>query len=426
MRTGRVLDFRNYFQINEDDAASKPSPAENAVDQIVNNFFMGYTLAIGIMDEYKGVKSDFDKIMNADGKDKGNAMKDILISLAKEAKKYGNEVVTGITDMGQDISDAFELAIGTDEGKKSLVKIDKSIYTKVSDYQQKLIDQYKNSPKLEVAKDNNSYQMEEQGHLFEKNLFVDERDSLISQINPKKAQVDDMIKHAAPEFKSRYQEISNKYQSDLDNLHKDEFWSGMKRRGRKDELEKIAGNINQNVEDYNTISSDIVKKLGIDTQVTDKLKDFSNNLLKVSDLIQKAKDLEAKNKSEEDKKTDEKKADEAKANAEKNTFVEIKSGTVDKANIAKGNANSDKIKEAQTIMNTMLSKENQIVADGQYGKKTESAIRTISTIFKPVLPDLFQNIDGKSLTPEFRKFLDTMNKPETKDKLKTIFPSTQK
>ena len=115
MGTGRVLDFRNYFQINEDETSEKLNPAENAVNQIVDNFFMGYTLAIGVIEDYKGVKSDFDKIMNAEGKDKGKAMMDIMISLAKASSKYGNEVVTGLTDMGQDINDAFNLAIETEK-----------------------------------------------------------------------------------------------------------------------------------------------------------------------------------------------------------------------------------------------------------------------------------------------------------------------
>ena len=144
-----------------------------------------------------------------------------------------------------------------------------------------------------------------------------------------------------------------------------------------------------------------------------------------------AKALETLNKQEEeqiqqtgDEKEDDKKKDDKKEDDVK--YEEIKSGNVEKSNISKDpakNKNMEKIKEYQEKMNSILPTNDKgekmsIKADGQYGGNTEKAIQKISAIYGSLVPEI-KDLDGKSMTPDFIKFITKFE--DNKDKIAQMF-----
>jgi len=65
-----------------------------------------------------------------------------------------------------------------------------------------------------------------------------------------------------------------------------------------------------------------------------------------------------------------------------------------------------------------MGDKKKIKADGLYGKGTEAAIKSIASRFEALVPDL-KGLDGKSMTPEFLKFIEKYE--ENKDKVADLF-----
>ena len=113
---------------------------------------------------------------------------------------------------------------------------------------------------------------------------------------------------------------------------------------------------------------------------------------------------------EEGKKGEEKKEEEKK---DEKKYDEIKSGNVEKDNLSKKGKNFEAIKKSQEKLNQFLDTKEKIKADGLYGKGTEEAIKKVASKFSSIIPE-FKDLDGKSLTPEFLKFLDKYEENKTK------------
>ena len=120
-------------------------------------------------------------------------------------------------------------------------------------------------------------------------------------------------------------------------------------------------------------------------------------------------------KEEDAKKEEEKKE---KKKGDEKSYEEVKSGNVDKENLTKKGKNFENIKKYQEKLNTFLGDKEKIKADGLYGKGTEAAIKSISSKFSSLIPEL-KGADGKSMTPAFLKFLDKYE--ENKDKVAALF-----
>jgi hypothetical protein len=176
----------------------------------------------------------------------------------------------------------------------------------------------------------------------------------------------------------------------------------------------------------NDATSKFTTQLKIDKDVTDSLtvvNDKANDIkTKATELVNqqvaaeaKKKEDEAKKKAEEGKKDEEKKED-------KDAPKEIKSGSVDKANLKKSGENYQAIKDFQGKLNSLLPKDQQIKADGGYGTNTEKAITRIAKMIGSVTgEDLVKATeDGKKLTPEFQKMVINFNDPKKQEEMKKI------
>jgi len=449
----KVLDFRSYHRINEDDSTEKgETKTSGAVDQILNLFFQAYGGLVTKIGDYKDAANDLTGVAKeADPAKKGQAMLDVLTKVAGKVDPKYKEAANQLIVAAKRIKEAYDSAIQTDEGKKALDKIKDDIYDRIIGFLDSLKAAAKSAPKVEAKKedakkensdddddDDTSYEdetgskvastmeswvEEDHLHLFEKNTFTDDRDEIIKDITPQITLAKDLSKNpASPDLGAKYKSIASsleKLQSELSQGN-EEAWKKMKRRERKERIAAIQDEVKKYKEELVTVSMNAVKNLGIDKNVFAKISQAMELIKGSIDLMDKVDKAEMeKAKKDEEEEAKKKEDEEAAESKDTETFDEIKSGSSDGKNLQKKGPNFDKIKAAQEKINTLLPEKEKIKADGLYGTNTEKAIVKIASMFKPLAPDLLANADGKSLTPEFQQFLSKLEK--NKDKIAGLF-----
>ena len=414
MPTNRVLDYRSYHKLNEADEAGSIS----AADQMIDLFMQAYGALVTKIGDYKEAGKDLTAV--ADSDNKGQGMLSAIIKIAgKVDPKYKQAAVEMIV-AGKRLKDAYDTLLKSDE--KAADKIKDTIYKKTIAYITQLGETAKEAPKVEKQedKDNNSLENEEQDHLhlFEKNTFTDEREEIVKKITPIYSQVVYLAKNSPVEsLKGECVTIAKELKGYYDLLSNEKEWEGMKRRERKDKLEEILGKVNDVPARMNEIQGKALIKLGIDSKVQEKIKsamDLINKAIETLNVKEEVAIAKEAGKEEEDKKEEDKKEEEK----DEKSYDEIKSGNVDKDNLTKKGKNFESIKKYQEKLNTFLGDKEKIKADGLYGKGTEGAIKSISSKFSSLIPDL-KGLDGKSMTPAFLKFVDKYE--ENKDKVAALF-----
>ena len=417
MPTNRVLDYRSYHKLNEADEAGSIS----AADQMIDLFMQAYGALVTKIGDYKDAGKDLTAVADADNK--GQGMLDAINKIAGKVDPKYKESATEMVVAVKKLKEAYDTLLKTDE--KAADKIKDTIYKKAIAYISQLGQTAKEAPKIEKKedKDNNSLETEEQGHLhlFEKNTFTDEREELVKKITPIYSQVVYLAKNSPDEtLKGECVKIAKELKGDYDLLSDEKAWEGMKRKERKNKLEEILGRVNAVPARMNDIQGKALVKLGIDVKVQGSIKSAMDLINKAIETLNKQEEVaivkdagkeEDAKKEEEEKKDDEKKGDDKK-------YDELKSGNADKENLTKKGKNFEAIKKYQEKLNTLLGDKEKIKADGLYGKGTEGAIKSISSKFSSLIPEI-KDLDGKSMTPAFLKFLDKYE--ENKDKVAALF-----
>jgi hypothetical protein len=350
-------------------------------------------------------------------------MLDAINKIAGKVDPKYKESATEMVVAVKKLKEAYDTLLKTDE--KAADKIKDTIYKKAIAYISQLGQTAKEAPKIEKkdGKDNNSLETEEQGHLhlFEKNTYIDEREELVKKITPVYSQVVYLAKNSPDEtLKGECVKIGKELKGYYDLLSDEKAWEDMKRKERKNKLEEILGKVNEIPARMNDIQGKALVKLGIDVKVQGSIKSAMDLINKAIETLNKQEEVaivkdagkeEDAKKEEEDKKEDEKKGDDKK-------YDELKSGNADKENLTKKGKNFEAIKKYQEKLNTLLGDKEKIKADGLYGKGTEGAIKSISSKFSSLIPEI-KDLDGKSMTPAFLKFLDKYE--ENKDKVAALF-----
>jgi len=414
MSKNRVLDYRSYHKINEADEAGSIS----AADQIIDLFMQAYGSLVTKIGDYKDAGKDLTEVANADNK--GQGMMDAINKIAGKVDPKYKEASASMVLAGKKLKEAYEILIKSDE--KAEEKIKDTIYKKAIAYISQLGQTAKEAPKVEKGKDNNSLETEEQGHLhlFEKNTFTDEREELVKKITPIYSQVVYLAKNSPVEsLKGECVTIAKELKGYYDLLSDEKAWEGMKRKERKNKLEEILGKINEVPARMNEIQGKALVKLGIDGKVQGAIKaamDIINKSIETLNQQEEVAIVKDAGKEEDAKKEEEKKDDEKKGDDKK--YDELKSGNADKENLTKKGKNFEAIKKYQEKLNTLLGDKEKIKADGLYGKGTEGAIKSIASKFSSLIPEI-KDLDGKSMTPAFLKFLDKYE--ENKDKVAALF-----
>ena len=414
MPTNRVLDYRSYHKLNEADEAGSIS----AADQMIDLFMQAYGALVTKIGDYKDAGKDLTAV--ADSDNKGQGMLDAINKIASKVDPKYKEAATAMVVAGKKLKDAYDTLLKSDE--KAADKIKDTIYKKTIAYISQLGQTAKEAPKVEKQedKDNNSLEHEEQGHLhiFEKNTFTDEREELVKKITPIYSQVVYLAKNSPVEsLKGECVTIAKELKGYYDLLSNEKEWEGMKRRERKDKLEEILGKINEVPARMNEIQGKALVKLSIDSKVQGAIKtamDLINKAIETLNVKEEVVIAKEAGKEEDAKKEEEKKDDKE----DEKSYEEIKSGNVDKENLTKKGKNLEAIKGYQEKLNQLLGDKEKIKADGLYGKGTEGAVKAIASKFGSLVPDL-KGLDGKSMTPEFLKFIDKYEK--NKDKVAELF-----
>ena len=421
----RVLSFDNYHKLFEADDANG---AVSAAEQIVNLFYQAYGNAVTKIGDYKDAIDDLLSV--AEEKDAAkkadlfeSVLKKVVSKIKPEYKGAGNTIL----EAGKKLKDAYSTLLETEEGKKSAEEINKIIYRKILEFQKGLQTASKEMPKVEASKDEVKESLEYANEddinegIFKKNTFLDERNLLISSVVILYSDMVAQAKNGATDsIKAKGKEIADKLKTLNDELADENGWEDMKRKGRKDRLDAIPGEIAAFKEDFNKTLMAASTKMGIDKKVAGIISEVIKMLDTVSTTVA---EVDKKVADATVAKTDEKIKEEGKKEDDKKDddkeYIEISTGNVKKHNLSKKGPNLDAIKKFQKNYNDIKAGA-EIKADGLYGNNTEKAIvATAKMIGALTGVDLEKATDGgKKLTPEvqaaLQKFIDN------KDKIKEL------
>jgi hypothetical protein len=424
-KMNRVLSFDNYHKLFEADDANG---AVSAAEQIVNLFYQAYGNAVTKIGDYKDAIDDLLSV--AEEKDAAkkadlfeSVLKKVVSKIKPEYKGAGNTIL----EAGKKLKDAYSTLLETEEGKKSAEEINKIIYRKILEFQKGLQTASKEMPKVEASKEEVKESLEYANEddinegIFKKNTFLDERNLLISSVVILYSDMVAQAKNGATDsIKAKGKEIADKLKTLNDELADENGWEDMKRKGRKDRLDAIPGEIAAFKEDFNKTLMAASTKMGIDKKVAGIISEVIKMLDTVSTTVA---EVDKKVADATVAKTDEKIKEEGKKEDDKKDddkeYIEISTGNVKKHNLSKKGPNLDAIKKFQKNYNDIKAGA-EIKDDGLYGNNTEKAIvATAKMIGALTGVDLEKATDGgKKLTPEvqaaLQKFIDN------KDKIKEL------
>ncbi len=229
----------------------------------------------------------------------------------------------------------------------------------------------------------------------------------------------DYIKNLLPEFQRKTEKLTNI------TLAVERMEENM--RQRKERLAEIPAEVEKIQSAMNDATTKFTAQIKIDKEVTDSLtsvEDKSKEIkTKASELVNKQAAAEAKKKEEEAKKEEGDKKEDVGSD-----LKEIKSGNIEKENLKKSGPNYQTIKDFQGKLNAILPDNQQIKADGGYGKNTEEAIRRVAKLIGGNIgEDLIKSTeDGKKLTPEFQTMVKNWTDPKIQAKIQDIVSGKSK
>jgi len=418
MKIEKVVDFGTFHRLNE---ADENTGILSAADQIVDLFFQAYNGIVSKIGEYKDAVNDLTGVAESEVEKKGEVMLATVTKLANKVDPIYKDAANEMILAAKKIKEAYEVLIETEDGKKQLEKINDKIYKKIISQ----LNTLKSVVTTEIPKMEENSNFSEKDSLLEKlfdRTFQDERGELIKKITPIYSTLVELGKNSPSEdLKKKCLELSKELKGYLDKLgsENEEYWKELKRGARKDEIEKITNYVNGIPDEMLQIQTQSLLKLGIDKKVKELITAAGDSIKTAMETLGKEEEKKieasAEKKDEQSKEKSEEKKEEKKEGGEKE---EIVSGTVNVDNLKKAGKNREAIKGVQSKMNMLLPKNENIKDDGLYGKNTESAIKKISSIYSSIAPEI-KDLDGKKMTPEFRKFLDNFEK--NKEKIAALF-----
>lgn len=421
MKIEKVLNFEGFLKINEQEG----SGVIGAADNIIDLFFMAYFGIVTKIGKYPDAIKDLISVGEAE--DKGKKMIEVITKVANQVDPKYKEAANEMTLAVKKLKEAYEALLATDEGKKQLEKINDKIYKKIIAQQDSIKTAVSEVPKMKVNDSEKSEIYNSDSALFEKvfdKTFTEERQELIKKITPIYATVVNLAQNSPLDsLKADCLKKSKELKGFMDELgsSNEDAWEKMKRSERKNKLVAITDAVNLIPSQLQEIQTKALVQLGIDKNVQGSITSAAEAIKRAMETLGKEEgeklDTSAEKKSEQAKEDKEGKSEE-KGGDKGGDKREIVSGTVDVNNLKKSGSNRDVIKSAQEKINLLLPGDEKIKPDGLYGKNTEKAIKTISDQFSALDPSI-KGLDGKKMTPEFRKFLDNFEK--NKDKIAAFF-----
>lgn len=425
MKIQKVVDFRTFHKLNEEEEMSK---SIGAADQIVDLFFQAYNGIVSKIGGYGDAVKDLTQAAEAEGDKKGQVMLDVINKIASKVDPKFSDAANEMVLAGKKIKEAYDTLIATEDGKKDLEKINDKMYKKLINQIDSLKTAASQAPKVEVEKKNESLEYTKDSALFEffDKTFTNEREELSKKIVPIYATIVNLMTNSpSAELKAKCSELEKKLKGFMTELgsKNEKAWEEMKRKQRKERLEQITNEVNNVPSELQEVQTKVLVKLGIDKKVEGLITGAAESIKSAMDMLGKEEEQKletsAEKKSEEAKEEKEgKKGGKKEESKEGGEKEEIVSGTVDASNLKKAGKNREAIRDAQKKINMLLSPDAQIKDDGLYGKNTEEAIKKIASQYSSIAPDI-KGLDGKKMTPAFRKFLDNFEK--NKEKIASLF-----
>lgn len=410
----KVLSFSNYNKLFE----AEENNSSKAAQQIVDLFFQAYGSIVTKIGDYKEAIDDL--LAVAEEKDttkKGQIMAQMIDKVVKKVDPDYKDAGTTLLQAGKKIQEAYTELVSTEEGKKSLEEINKAIYRQILAKQQGLTDAAREIKVEESRKANEALSY---AQLYEKNTFGDERNSLITKIKPLYGDVVQQAKAATSEtIKSKSVEIAKKLKTMYEILSDTPKFEGMKRKERISTIEKYNEEYEKLVAELNDARRKELLKIGIDKKITAALEEIIKLINTATEKITEIdnKKIEVVDKREEA-------PEEKEEKAEDKSYIEIKSGNVEKSNLSSKGKFVSEIKNFQESFN-ILFPEEKIKADGLYGKNTEKAIVKLANLIGGLTgEDLAKATEeGKKMTAELQSAVAGYIK--NKDKIKEILGGTK-
>lgn len=426
----KVLSFRNYHGINEEEKAA-PTTAAN---QILDLFFQAYTGLSTKIDNYNEETSDLIDIKESPVEKRGELMSNMITKVSRKVDKVYADAAFKMVDAGKELKNAYDALLQSEDGKKDIAGVNTSIYAQIDKFVKILSSTNRTSP--DIKKTNESF-----GFLFEANLYPKVRTELKDKIVPVIARLQTVIANPPTEaLKSQCQKGLDELTQLNTELATDDVWGKMQKSDRKKRLVAIRVRIDEITNQLLDYQVKVLATIGFDQKVSDMIKKAHDLIVAALEILSKKEAEDLRDVAAEDQEdsggTDAEEGEEGGVEgddgeeggteedteegdtADLNSFKTIKSGTIDKKNLSKTGKNYKTIMEIQKRMNKILPKASQITADGKYGAGTEKAIVKVSAIFGNSAPALLGKLDGKSMTPGFQAFL--VNRETNKSTIKPL------
>lgn len=409
----RVLDFRSYHAINEEDSSPNSS---NAVKTILDLFFQAYAALYGKAEDYKDsdVNKDLLAIKNSPMDKKGDAMLSALSKIAPEVSTAYLEASDKLIDAAKEIKNAYDTLIATEEGKKQLESIDAAITSKLSEFAKAL---RATNESLDPTNEDEDFK------LFEKNIYPKARKSVLDTIDPVIATLMSTINGPSSEaVKSRAQNslnVLNKLKAELEN---DEVWKKMGRKERKARISEIPMEIQKIQQEIMQYQAKAIETQGFDQKVSSIIKKISDLITAAIQILGKAEAKEVGDLADEEGGGTELKDDEEGGSEEDIETEDTKGSEADLKSFEpiKFGAEGDEVKDIQIKINKILPKASKIQENGKFDGNTQKAIKTVVAVFSHTAPPLLSKVDGKTITPGLQAFLENRasNKSYIKDEIR--------
>ena len=414
----RVLDFRSYHAINEEDSSPNSS---NAVKTILDLFFQAYAALYGKAEDYKDsdVNKDLLAIKNSPMDKKGDAMLSALSKIAPEVSTAYLEASDKMIDAAKEIKNAYDTLITTEEGKKQMESIDAAITSKLSEFAKAL--RATNEP-LEYTNEDEDYS--ESFQLFEKNIYPKARKSVLDTIDPVIATLMSTINGPSSEaVKAKAQNslnILNKLKAELET---DGVWAKMSKKERKARIQEIPLEIQKIQQEIMQYQAKAIETQGFDQKVSAIIKKVSDLITAAIQILGKAEAKEVGEIADEEGGGTELKDDEEGGADDEDIETEDTKGSaadLSSFKTIKFGTEGDEVMDIQVKINKILPKASRVQENGKFDSNTQKAIKKVVAVFSHTAPPLLSKVDGKTITPGLQAFLEnrTSNKSYIKDEIR--------
>lgn len=398
----RILSFRNYHGINEEETGSSTSAAKTILDL----FFQAYSALYGKAKNYKDadVNKDLLAIKNSPVEQKGDAITNAINKISPEVSTVYIAAADKMIDASKEIKNAYDLLLTTEEGKKDLAEINTAVSAKLIDFAKSLKAVEATSESLEYINEN----------IFSKNIYPKARKTLVDTIDPLIATLTGTVKGPSSEaVKAKAQTSLTALTKIKEELADDEVWKKMSKSERKKRIKDIPLEIQKIQQDQIEYQAKTIETQGFDQKVGDSIKKANALIIDAIEILGK-EEVKELDKIENEEGGEQLTKDKEGGDPGEDSDIDVDGDSGNTVNASefkpiKSGTESDEVKDLQVKINKLLPKIAKIEPNGKYDANTEKAIKKLKTVYTHTAPAIFGKMDGKSITPGLQAYLANLD-----------------